>query len=94
MIRQLAFLASVAVVVTGFQSSVHAIDVTPTDGGGPSPQTLAETIADSLGGVTVAVSPGVTTMINDPKHGNPNSDPRAMGTFTNGITASGTPLLT
>ncbi|MEQ8211679.1 MAG: choice-of-anchor L domain-containing protein [Lacipirellulaceae bacterium] len=77
----------------------NAIDITPSSGVGPTPQQLAENIADTSGGVLVVASSAVTTINNpaqgnpnNPGQGNPSSDDRAMGTFVNGITAAGTPL--
>ena len=78
-------------LVFAFPGSGHlgAVDLTPSQGGGPTPQQLADSIADQANGVTV-VAGSATTTIN--ASGNPVSDARAFGSFVNGNTPAGTPL--
>ena len=85
MSKNTALFAAVVFVRLSFPSMCQAIDITPSNGGGPTAQQLAENIADTAGGVTVAAIPPAVTTINNPSQGNPSSDDRAMGTFQNGI---------
>jgi hypothetical protein len=69
-----------------------AIDPIPaSDPAGMTPLQLAQTIADEANGVVV-VPTSVSTLVNDADDNFPASDTRSYGYFTNGITASGTPL--
>jgi len=93
MIKKITLYA--AVIFTGWNSpfACQAIDITPSSGVGPSALDLAKEIADEAGGVTVDIS-SVTTAINNPNQNNPDSDPRAMGTFGEGMTDAGISLPT
>jgi hypothetical protein len=89
MARGVYFLSSVIAVVLGIVQAATAIQLTPSQGGGPTPQQLAEEMADPQSGVDVA--PGSASRnINNSFLGNPPSDLRAMGIFTNGNTTPGT----
>lgn len=91
MTKNVALAVITGVLCVTLTPESNAIDITPSSGGGPSPLQLAQQIVDSASGITL-VAGSVTTTINNPGQGNPASDPRAMGTFANGVTAAGTPL--
>lgn len=84
-------LVTTVLIVLFHSAKLQAIDVTPSSGGGPSPLQLAQSLVDSASGITL-VANSVNTTINNPGQGNPASDPRAYGSFTNGVTANGTSL--
>lgn len=65
-----------------------AVTVTATNGGGPTPQQLAQNIADGINVTVVANS--AATVINDGS--STLSSPRSIGTFANGLTTPGTQL--
>ena len=81
MTKSIALFAITVVLCVTFTLESKAIDITPSSGGGPSPLQLAQEIVDSTSGVTL-VAGSVTTTINNPGQGNPSSDLRAMGTFS------------
>lgn len=89
MFKNNATVALLSVLLVSASRSTYAIDVVANIDGGPTPQALAESIADTSTGVSVIVGSANTTINSD--MGVP-SDTRAFGSFTNGITVAGTLL--
>ena len=71
-------------------ASLQAVTVDSSgEAGGPTPAQLADSIADPASDYFI-VADSVNTKINSGN--NPDSNPRAMGKFSSGITAKGTLL--
>lgn len=81
--------ASCGLILAAASLPVWAVDVVSSSGGGPTAATLALDVVNSTSGVTyVSGSAGFTINAT----GSPSSNLLAIGSFTNGITASGTLL--
>ncbi len=90
MCQQNLILATITAAILQSASGSWAVTVQSSgETGGPDAAQLAATIADASSNYFV-VAGSENTTIN--AAGNPNSNPRAMGSFTNGMTAAGTPL--